>query len=249
MKYCLPTFTQDSSPVTIVRYEDEEAKSSTTTPSSTKANTLDEANALIQTLQKEVESLQNSLALGLADGYYLNFLQWVVKDILKQMEDGTDSNNITLSVFNSPGATDKKESTMQQEVSCLHVLLPKSISWESQSPINNQLSTYESEKKTVNVCIGIPSAKSVRPQFVSWSSEHNILMDVPTTLEVIIENIRESEYDSVDEMQNEYELELHRFASRLAWRLKKSKLDGVVTVASVSGGDMDVLKTFGVNKK
>jgi hypothetical protein len=40
-----------------------------------------------------------------------------------------------------------------------------------------------------------------------------------------------------------------RSASRLAWRLKKSKLDGVLTVASVSGGDMDVLKTFRVNKK
>jgi len=239
MKYYLPSFTQDSSPLTIVTYEESTSKSSTT--ASNKANTLDEANTLIETLQTEVESLKNSLALGLADGYYLNFLQWVAKDIVK--EEGGDS--ITLTVFK--GA--EKES-MQQKVSCLHVLLPRSIPWEESNPIKNQLSTYESKSETVNVCIGTPSGNQFRPQIVSWSPNQNILMDVPTTLEVIIENIKESSgYDSVDAMQQEYELELHRFASRLAWRLKNSKLDGVVTVASVSGDDMDVLKTFGENTK
>merc|ERR1712038_1772974 len=146
------------------------------------------------------------------------------------------------------GGSEKEH--MQQKVSCLHVLLPRSIPWGESSPIKSKLSAYESESQTVNVCIGTPPSNQSRPQFLSWSCDQNILMDVPTTLEVIVNNIKESSgCDSVDEMQKEYELELHRFASRLAWRLKNSNLDGVVTVASVRGDDMDVLKTFGENTK
>jgi len=266
MKYSLPPFTQDTSPVTIITYKESKDEETTTKSSSSKVvSDLTEANKHIQTLENEIKSFENSLALGLADGYYLNFIQWVGKDLSKEMStaatttssDSMKDGNVTLTVWDK----DMTNMTMLKEkVSCLHVLLPRSIPWKDviaskSNPIKDQLTAYASSKQTINVSIGTTSSSSTpkfRPQILSWCKAQNILLDIPTTIDVIIQNITES-FTNIDEMQSQYELEVHRFTSRLAWRLSNCDLTDIVSVVTVDcGGDgenMDIVKTFGENRE
>mmetsp|Transcript_7206 Transcript_7206/g.14196 ORF Transcript_7206/g.14196 Transcript_7206/m.14196 type:complete len:365 (-) Transcript_7206:2088-3182(-) len=170
----------------------------------------------VRALRAEVASLKQSTALGLADGYYLNFLSWAARDLSKT------------NLLTSSG------STFPPPRPFILVLLPLTVDWSDPKPLLSLMSGYKKRGQYADCHFGKPSSNPrFRPQILSLHAEGKYVFDVPTTLQVVISNVR-----GQDDRDSAYKSEVSRFAARLAWRIETDRLEGVVKVVVCGGSDV-----------
>lgn len=206
----------------------------------------------IAELEQKVIALESSTALGLADAYFLNFLKWVAKDISR------NSSNVEETISRIKLTKLDTSTTFQPQTAGFYILVPSIIdNWDAADPFRALLQKYKDENLLTNVHVGQANKDNprFRPQIISWapsvtcSGVAGVVIDIPTTLQVIYQNIKDMDIgmgsgdDIIGMKQEAYKREVHLFVSRLSWRLKKEGLDPFVTVVVITNS-FDVLNTF-----
>lgn len=208
----------------------------------------------IAELEQKVIALESSIALGLADAYFLNFLKWVAKDISR------NSSNVEETISRIKLTKLDTSTTFQPQTAGFYILVPSIIdNWDAADPFRALLQKYKDENLLTNVHVGQANKDNprFRPQIISWapsvtcSGVAGVVIDIPTTLQVIYQNIKDMDIgmgsgsgdDIMGIKQEAYKREVHLFVSRLSWRLKKEGLDPFVTVVEITNS-FDVLNTF-----
>jgi hypothetical protein len=147
-------------------------------------------------LQQEVNDLESSMALGLADGYFWNH----VTDIAKH-------------------PSIKKR---------LLIIVPRKLDQEQENPIKDFIKKKEDEKYFD--CEHLHT-KGSRPKSVTKviGLDEDIFIDIPTTITSLFKNTKGDE--------EKFQTEVCAFTYRIAWLLKKLKLDQHVAIVEVRNLD------------
>jgi hypothetical protein len=84
-------------------------------------------------LKNEIESLKQSVAVGLANGYFLNFVRYHAKDLQ------TSPTPIRVSYRDpNPNGPQQQVLTIEMHIPYFLLIVPREIDWEKNEPIKNQ---------------------------------------------------------------------------------------------------------------
>jgi hypothetical protein len=111
-------------------------------------------------LKKEIESLKQSVALGLADGYFLNFVRYVAKDLQ------TSPTPIHVAYRNqNASGPQQQDLTIEMDIPFFLLIVSRGTDWEKNEPIKNLLSKYKEAKRMTDCYLGISNPR-FRPQWI-----------------------------------------------------------------------------------
>ena len=190
-------------------------------------------------LNKRLEQLEHLVAIGLADGYFWNFVFPQGNLLLACRQRQLD---VTVSVELS--RDDKYEAKLITPV--LFVLVPgcfcfKGDSKVTDNPITDVVQRAKDRALSRNAALSQGLSTS-RPFWLTLmkfeerkSATVDVLYDIPTTLNVLFKNLLEHTEDATRDGQAH--MELNAFKSRLAWLLQRHGLDQCVRIVEFGHTD------------
>mmetsp|Transcript_39788 Transcript_39788/g.96056 ORF Transcript_39788/g.96056 Transcript_39788/m.96056 type:complete len:502 (-) Transcript_39788:48-1553(-) len=198
-------------------------------------------NDEIRQLQRKVRKLKQSMATGLADGYFWN----LVKEIAMDIRDANGPEKTLKLTYPREGENLKK-------VKRFLVLLPRSLDWTQEDPIKSLIQQYKDSGhfKDCKIEKSPLRSESTRVKWVTdvllptidGSAQHpyGILMDLPTTITSLVMDLKADQVlQNVPQRstQSRFEEEVSLFAYRLAWQLKRHQLEAHVAVVEIENPD------------
>eukprot|EP00934_Nitzschia_sp_Nitz4_P007051 Nitzschia sp. Nitz4//NODE_474_length_16687_cov_99.124940//15038//15994//NITZ4_additional_000070-RA//1//CDS//3329531937//7041//frame0 len=197
-------------------------------------------NDKVRQLREEVSRLKQSMAMGLADGYYWNLVQEIAMDI----RDANGPQGTLKLCFPRQGEELKK-------VKRFYILIPRHLDFTKEDPIKELIGHFKGSGhfKDCKIEKSPTRAESTRVKWVtdvilnpsqapagSTSPppyQDGILIDIPTTITALIMNLR-ADSASGDNINREiFQEEVSSFAYRLAWQLKRQQLENYVAVVEM----------------
>lgn len=193
-------------------------------------------NDEVRELKEEVKALKQSMAIGLADGYFWN----LVKEIAIDIRDANGPQNSLKLQYPRQGETFKL-------IKQFLVIVPRSLGWEKEDPIADFIRgmKHEGYFKDCQIEKSLMRGDSSRikwvtdvnldPKAVTTSEgiERGIVVDIPTTLTALLMNLKSQVKSSTEMDKEKFALEASSFSYRLSWQLKKNGLDSFVKVVEV----------------
>ena len=174
-------------------------------------------------LEKDVKDLESSMARGLADGYFWNFVKLVAEHVKEENEDKEDPQPFL-------------------------IIVPRTMEEWNEHLIKN----YIQSKRNTFIPDKFMDTRSSRPIHVTKvihsdeKGQEEILIDIPTTVTSIIMRVTdENQKDDGDNRKKAKALkeEVNIFTNRIAWLLNKHKYEKYVAVVEVD----DLLNFFSNN--
>lgn len=215
-------------------------------------------NDAMRSLEKENSDLKQSVALGLADGYYWNFLEPIARQIAY-----VDGHGVSLEF--------ESHDDRLTIVPYFLVIVPKTLFHdsvgESQSLIPGLLHKCRADDRYSN-CHLTEQNESRHKQFchVAVPNNNDTIFDIPSTLDTIIKQMKQIERTKIDRsliksevmkkrkcnrccvkkdveetLEERYQKEIRFFSSRLAYHLSTSELEDYVRVVEVDIQNPDEL--------
>ena len=187
--------------------------------------------------QEEALILKSYLALGLADGYFWNFVREVAIDI-------RDANGQPIEL------SYPKEDAVHKVVKRLLIVVPNELDWDKEDPIADFRfkKVNEGHLKDCQIPKSPNRSKGSR---IKWVSEvvmpdledERIVMDIPTILTSIIMSLKDKSTSADASIDvKEYQAEVKAFCHQIIQRLKKHKLDKYVSIVEIDR--FDTLSNF-----
>ncbi len=230
-------------------------------------------NDEVRELKEEVRLLKQSMAIGLADGYFWN----LVKEIAIDVRDANGPQNSVRLKY--------RQEEVYKIVKRFLVIVPTSLDWSKEDPI----AEFIKAQKAVSIgqqeggyyfkdCQIEKSAERGNSSRIKWVTDvifhadsdvdvpvdvdgrgnieqsspsgtdlpAGILMDIPTTLTALFMNLKsqhritiDSSKEEINDAEQQFRDEVNSFSYRIAWQLKKQKLDKYVAVVEVNGIDIN----------
>lgn len=193
-------------------------------------------NDEVRDLKEEVKALKQSMAIGLADGYFWN----LVKEIAIDIRDANGPQNSLKLEYPRQGEAFKL-------IKQFLVIVPRSLDWEKEDPIAYFIKGMKSEGyfKDCRIEKSLMRGDSSRIKWVtdvnlvpkavnsSDSIQRGIVVDIPTTLTALLMNLKSQVKSSTEIDKVKFALEASSFSYRISWQLKKNNLDSIVKVVEV----------------
>ena len=163
--------------------------------------------------QEESIKLTEPVARGLADGYAFNYLEAMSPDLR--------ASNQQITVILPQIKDDTTNSWIQN----------------GSATIKDLITSMKEDEQIINdTQVTLKSEGAGRPRTVDSAKHGGALLDIPTTLTVIIRGIAECTEGGFDTKR--YNSEIDIFANRLAMRIKQGGYSDVVTVAKLRFTDI-----------
>ena len=194
-------------------------------------------NDEIRELNNEIYELKQSMATGLADGYFWN----LVKEIAMDVRDANGPQKTLKLTY--PG-----QAEVYKSVKRFLVIVPRRLNWEKEDPIADFIKGCKAKGyfKDCKIAKSPLRGASSRIKWVTHvvadrprSSSHDddlneaILLDIPTTITALLMNLKaQSAHDGKIDVAK-FEKEVSSFSYRIAWQLKKQNLEKYVSVVEV----------------
>jgi len=214
-------------------------------------------NDEVRALQEEVKLLKQSMAIGLADGYFYNLVREIAIDV-KDAPDG------------SMKLTYGSDEVVSKMVSRFIVIVPRELDWLKEDPITDfikaqrldgGMNDYYFKNCKIEKSPNRPDGS--RPKWVNEVNFNNtaddddeknegILVDIPTTLTALLMDLRlnsQNNDEIDDDSKKKFENEINSFSCRIAWQLKRHNLEKYVTVAEVKDLNIGLSKIRDLVKK
>lgn len=175
----------------------------------------------IDMLVIEVDSLQQSIAVGLAEAYYLDF----VRDVGEMIK--RNKGYVRVSYQNPVEARGSAPSLIDDlYVPCIFMTIPRYLDWREGSPTRQRKESYI-RSGGVLTCHVEGSGDSNAPWLCITGIPLGYVLDLsPRPLQIIIDDIRANPTFSDDQKRTEqYQKEINRFSHRLAWLVMRGGLE------------------------
>eukprot|EP00978_Attheya_sp_CCMP212_P008752 scaffold20542_cov49-Attheya_sp.AAC.1 len=164
----------------------------------------------IRKLERQVEDLKRSRALGVAEGYFLNFVRWKAMDLSRFQNKETGTSNTPLVIRNPAKVEENAEAKVEEnaedpnvphyismvmEVPYLIIAVPRKIDWWQDEPFKNMIAHYRKTKQMIDCCIGVLTTNDFRPQWIAATKKKvpggtlpggtmpGTMFDIPTALQ------------------------------------------------------------------
>jgi hypothetical protein len=202
----------------------------------------------VKLLEERIKELENSAAIGLADGYFYNFIKLVATE-LKVFHQ--EEKSVKIQIKSNQSIDQKPEVKEYNHIPKITIFLPKMMTVDSNLINENFNEVIEFSKELTAIgnakeAIVPPRNNSYRQLWVKCffvpdrlsqesSEPWNGLFDVPPPLNVLAQNVtfRNKDLKSLEVKKNEIERELNIFKARLAWHLQVSGFDKVVDMIEI----------------
>mmetsp|Transcript_28158 Transcript_28158/g.42610 ORF Transcript_28158/g.42610 Transcript_28158/m.42610 type:complete len:409 (+) Transcript_28158:47-1273(+) len=227
----------------------------------------------VRSLKKEVEELKQSMALGLADGYFWNLVREISIDIRDAKEYGPDGGKLKL--------TYGRDGEALKHVDKFLILIPRELDWSKEDPIADLIREYKGLNyfKDCKIEKSPQRAESSRVKWVtdiipgnggeddqsefsydvdtcipSGSNDSRVVVDIPTTLTAMLMSLKAQceKTTGVNNTNyldiNKFHKEVSAFSFRLAWHLKKENLEKYAAVVEIKS-TADLITTIENIKK
>jgi len=169
----------------------------------------------IRKLERQVEDLKRSRALGVAEGYFLNFVRWKATDLSKLQNKKTGTSNTPLVIRNPEKVDENAEDpnvphyiSMVMEVPYLIIAVPRKIDWWQDEPFKNMISHYRRTNQMVDCCIGVLT-NDFRPQWIAATKvPGGTMFDIPTALQPLVMGIKgDTSFPTIRKLEEEIDVE------------------------------------------
>ena len=176
-------------------------------------------------LTTEVESLQQSIAVGLAEMYYLERLR-NAGEIVKRAQGGS-----VAVTYRSPADHHVGGVTHNMDVPCIFIMLPLYAVQRGASYIPDSREHYIRSGRLIACEIGDKAGQKDPWLCVTGIRQGHVMDVAPSPLQIIINDVRSNEtLSNESERTAQYKKEVNRFGHRLAWLLKRDGLENQVKI-------------------
>lgn len=243
----------------------------------------------IRKLKNDIEELKQSMAIGLADGYFWNLVREIAVDVRDAPHGLLELRHV---------GKDKDGNDLEPVRKYIHrflVLVPRELDAKIDDPIANEINALKKQEifKDCKIKKSVNRKSSSRMKFVTdlynissssstetssqispvsrgaagskkkkeTSYQDGIIFDIPTTITALLMSLRDFSHEGEDEQQQEqeggggntkidtekFQKEISTFTHRIAWQLKKAKLEDYVKVIEIENLDNLVDKITSVH--
>jgi hypothetical protein len=223
----------------------------------------------IRKLKNEIDELKQSMAIGLADGYFWNLVREIAVDVrdaqglLELQHVGKDKDGNDLK-------------PVRKHIHRFLIIVPRELNSEIEDPIANEINAhkksetfkdckieksvnrdYSSRVKFVTDLYSFSSSSSLSAGTSKNKSYHDgIIFDIPTTITALFMSLRDYKNGNLDHHHGKdtnidttkFQKEISIFTHRIAWQLKKANLEEYVKVIEVENLENIVDKIIAVHR-
>lgn len=183
----------------------------------------------IRKLKKDNKELKESMAIGLADGYFWN----LVREIAIDIRDANGPDGALRLVYS-------KDEQTYKIVENFIILVPRKLEWSEDDPIASKINTLKGMGTFRDCKIEKSHARADSSRFkwvtdvIGMNGSTCVLVDVPTTLTALFMKLKSSSYQPDSPIVlAKFQHEISVFSLRIAWQLKKLGLDKYVKVVEI----------------
>ena len=198
-------------------------------------------NDEVRKLKEEIDALKQSMVIGLADGYFWNFVKEIAMDI-RDANGPQHSLKLTYPPKDGKGFTDEFK-----KVKRFLVIVPRSLEWNKEDPIADVIGLLSKSGHFKNCKIEKSPQRKDSPR-IKWVTDvifnpersnssddikKGIVVDIPTTLTALLMNLRSKTSSIADIDKEKFASEASAFSYRISWQVKKENLQKYVKVIEV----------------
>lgn len=185
----------------------------------------EDSNDVKRRFKKEIEDLQQSAAIGIADGYYCNFLKEVC-EIIKGYKE--TKMRVTYD--------DGKEEEMK--ISKILVFLPRDLNLTEKNPIESFITNVKDLKGGKLPKLPENTSRGKFVKFHARGNQRSVAVDIPTGLFPLVALVNLGVVGNKKEEW--YRKEVGIVSNRLSWWLEKQNLSEFAQIVEVQGDGSDL---------
>jgi len=234
----------------------------------------------VRNLKNEIKQLKQSMAIGLADGYFWDRVREISIDIQDAKRYGLDGGKLRLEYHQREGGD------VLKHVERFLILIPRELDWSNEDPIAALIQGYKEAGcfKDCEIQKSPRRAESSRVKrvtdiiasdddisFINNDDNDNdknditydadlgkrkeqrrddgIIIDIPTALTAMLMSMKAESKGGEETIDiDKFQKEVSIFSCRLAWHLKKEKMDKYAKVIEINDTKDLMQKLFDINR-